>query len=45
MATAIPLYAAPTFERAWGRLISDQSLSGQLASASTGCSRTRGIPA
>ena len=30
MATTIPLYAAPTFERAWGRLVSDQSLSGRL---------------
>lgn len=30
MATAIPLYAAPTFERAWARLVTDQSLSEQL---------------
>ena len=30
MATVIPLYAAPTFERAWARLVTDQSLSEQL---------------
>ena len=33
MATTIPLYAAPTFERAWGRLVGDQSLSGRLVAS------------